>query len=88
MVDLNEDMYYNDYTFKSALMSAGTSAEICRLVAKGDAQAGIVFGRPPGHHAEASNALGFCFFNNAAVGARAAQKVRLYIFIYYGIIIL
>lgn len=30
--------------------------------------------RPPGHHAESNMAMGFCFFNNAAVAARAAQK--------------
>eukprot|EP00607_Mallomonas_marina_P009295 CAMPEP_0182418562 /NCGR_PEP_ID=MMETSP1167-20130531/2963_1 /TAXON_ID=2988 /ORGANISM="Mallomonas Sp, Strain CCMP3275" /LENGTH=362 /DNA_ID=CAMNT_0024592825 /DNA_START=307 /DNA_END=1395 /DNA_ORIENTATION=- len=31
--------------------------------------------RPPGHHAERNRACGFCFFNNAAIGARHAQEV-------------
>jgi acetoin utilization deacetylase AcuC-like enzyme len=32
--------------------------------------------RPPGHHAERMRAMGFCFFNNAAIGARHAQKAH------------
>jgi hypothetical protein len=42
-------------------------------VAEGQAAHGAAIIRPPGHHAESNVAQGFCFFNNAAVAARAAQ---------------
>ena len=37
------------------------------------AATGVAIVRPPGHHAESNTAMGFCFFNNAAIAARAAQ---------------
>jgi hypothetical protein len=45
-------------------------------VASGAARNGAAIIRPPGHHAESGTSLGFCLFNNAAVAARAAQKVQ------------
>jgi acetoin utilization deacetylase AcuC-like enzyme len=41
---------------------------------KGDVANAFVGMRPPGHHAERVRAMGFCFFNNAAVAARHAQE--------------
>lgn len=38
-----------------------------------EAATGVAIVRPPGHHAESNTAMGFCFFNNAAIAARAAQ---------------
>lgn len=38
-----------------------------------EAATGVAIVRPPGHHAESNNVMGFCFFNNAAIAARAAQ---------------
>ena len=38
----------------------------------GEADVGVSALRPPGHHAEAARAMGFCFFGNAAVAARRA----------------
>ena len=40
---------------------------------RGEVASGAAIVRPPGHHAESASAMGFCFFNNAAVAARAAQ---------------
>jgi acetoin utilization deacetylase AcuC-like enzyme len=43
-------------------------------VMTGHANNAFVAMRPPGHHAETATAMGFCFFNNAAISARHAQK--------------
>jgi acetoin utilization deacetylase AcuC-like enzyme len=45
-------------------------------LADGSAPAGISIARPPGHHAEAARAMGFCLFNNVAVAARRALDVH------------
>ncbi len=44
-----------------------------RGLASGEASGGAAIVRPPGHHAESGMAMGFCFFCNAALAARAAQ---------------
>lgn len=46
---------------------------VAEAVARGEARQGVAVVRPPGHHAESNTAMGFCFFNNAAIAARAAQ---------------
>ena len=43
-------------------------------VLRGELRNGLALLRPPGHHAEADRAMGFCLFNNVAVAARAAQR--------------
>lgn len=42
-------------------------------VAAGRARSAAAIVRPPGHHAESGMAMGFCFYNNAAIAARAAR---------------
>jgi len=61
-------------TFEAALASAGLAEWAVEAALEGDAGRDTPFslGRPPGHHAVADDAMGFCFFNNAAVAAQAA----------------
>lgn len=44
------------------------------LAASGDIKNGFAIVRPPGHHAEAAQAMGFCFFNSVAIAAKLLQQ--------------
>src|ERR1700677_5394328 len=55
--------------------AGGAVFAVDEVVAKRAVNA-FVATRPPGHHAETSTPMGFCFFNNAAVAARHAQAVH------------
>lgn len=57
-------------SYETALLAAGGVLELIDHVMAGKADNGFAMVRPPGHHAEADRAMGFCFFNNVAVGAR------------------
>lgn len=47
-------------------------------MAKGDLNSGIAIVRPPGHHAEPNEAMGFCLFNNVAVAASFLLNEKVY----------
>lgn len=70
---MTPDTYVNSHTFRCAKLAAGGCAEAAVRVIRGEARFGAAIVRPPGHHAESNTSMGFCFFNNAAVAARAAQ---------------
>jgi acetoin utilization deacetylase AcuC-like enzyme len=64
--------YVTQTSFEDALLAAGGVIACTRAVISGDAKNAFALVRPPGHHAEPGNVMGFCLFNNIAIAARAA----------------
>lgn len=61
---------------KAALRAAGAVAAAVDAVIGGEAERAFCAVRPPGHHAEPNRPMGFCVFNNVAVGALRAREVH------------
>ena len=59
-------------SFDVATLAAGAVADAVQRVVGGEDTTAICLVRPPGHHASAARAMGFCLFNNVAVGAEVA----------------
>lgn len=68
-----KSLYVGTLTHYSALLSAGGAIETCRHVVAGNIKNGIAVIRPPGHHAERDESMGFCIFNNVPIAARVCQ---------------
>jgi acetoin utilization deacetylase AcuC-like enzyme len=68
------DTAANADTYRAALLAAGAAMRGVEAVKDGGAAGAFAVVRPPGHHAESARAMGFCFFNNAALAAAHAVK--------------
>ena len=73
---IDPDTCMNPFSAQAALRAAGSAVLATDLVVTGQASAAFCSVRPPGHHAERAAAMGFCFFNNVAVGIRHALDVH------------
>ncbi|MFC1531927.1 histone deacetylase [Thermodesulfobacteriota bacterium] len=70
---LDPDTQTSAGSYKAALFAVGGLCEAISLVNSGGLENAFALVRPPGHHAEKARAMGFCLFNNVAIGARYAQ---------------
>jgi len=68
------DVQVCDRSYEVAACAAGTVLTAVDMVISGAAENALAIVRPPGHHATPDRGMGFCLFNNAALGARHAQQ--------------
>lgn len=76
LLRIDPDTAIGSGTLPAALRGAGGAVLAVDEVMAGRARSAFVAMRPPGHHAERATAMGFCFFNGAAVAARHARAVH------------
>ncbi|MEW5853721.1 MAG: histone deacetylase [Myxococcota bacterium] len=70
---LDPDTVLSPSSTEAAVLAAGAAMEGVRRVLGGEARSAFVLCRPPGHHAEESQGMGFCVFNNIALAAAEAH---------------
>ncbi|XP_041073502.1 histone deacetylase 5 isoform X1 [Carcharodon carcharias] len=72
---VDSDTVWNEMHSSSAVrMAVGCVVELSFKVASGELKNGFAVVRPPGHHAEESTAMGFCFFNSVAISAKLLKQ--------------
>lgn len=76
VMHLDPDTAMCPHTLQAARRAAGAVVEAVDMVMSGAAENAFCCVRPPGHHAERNRAMGFCFFNNIAVGAAHALEAH------------
>ncbi|XP_010663245.1 histone deacetylase 5 isoform X2 [Vitis vinifera] len=60
-------IYMNEGSSEAAYLAAGSVIEVAERVAKGELSSAFAIVRPPGHHAEQNEPMGFCLYNNVAI---------------------
>ena len=68
-------LYVCPQTPIAAALSCGGVIDSALAVARGHYKKTLAIVRPPGHHAEPEEHMGFCFYNNVAVAARVVQQL-------------
>ncbi|KAK2897961.1 histone deacetylase 7 isoform X1 [Channa argus] len=69
----NDTIWNESHTSTASRMAAGSVVELAFRVAKRELKNGFAVVRPPGHHADPSNPMGFCYFNSIAIAAKQLQ---------------
>src|SRR6266568_4811325 len=75
-VGIDADTVLSPESGRAALCAAGAVIAAVDAVVAGEADTAFCGVRPPGHHAEPNRAMGFCLFNNIAIGALRAREVH------------
>ncbi|XP_069509291.1 histone deacetylase 7 isoform X3 [Ambystoma mexicanum] len=74
-VGVDSDTIWNElHSSNAARWAAGSVIELAMKVATRELKNGFAVVRPPGHHADPTTAMGFCFFNSVAIAARRLQQ--------------
>jgi len=73
-VSLDPDTIFGPGTFEAATNAVGGVLKAIEHVSEGKIERAFCLVRPPGHHARIGTAMGFCIFNNVAIGAEFARK--------------
>ncbi|GAA5507586.1 histone deacetylase [Novipirellula caenicola] len=71
---IDEDTVVSPRSYDAATLAAGAVVDAVQRVVAGEDKTALCLVRPPGHHATADQAMGFCLFNNVAIGARVATQ--------------
>ena len=75
-VGIDADTILSPQSGRAALRAAGAAVAAVDAVVAGEADNAFCAVRPPGHHAEPGRSMGFCLFNNVAIGALRAREAH------------